>query len=118
LRSSWRRCFEQFSQSIDGENLYVTIDLDCLDVKEAVTNWEAGRFMAEDLQWALKKLRESSQIVGGDVCGAYSPPTYARYKQHFAAEFDHPRVQLPDPERIRQINLATLERVWPLLSRV
>jgi len=117
LRGNWRQHFEQFLRTIDGENVYVTIDVDCLNANEAVTNWEPGRFTAEDLQWALKRLRESSQIVGGDVCGAYSPPAYARYKQRFAAEFDHPRIQLPDPERIRQINLATLEKVWPQLSR-
>lgn len=117
LRGNWRQYFEQFSKTIDGENVYVTIDLDCLDPKEAVTNWEAGRFTAEDLRWALEKLRESSQVIGGDVCGAYSPPVYARYKQRFAAEFDHPRMRLPDPQRSREINLATLQKVWPLLSR-
>jgi hypothetical protein len=118
LRANWRQHFEQFSQAINGQNVYVTIDLDCLNSDEAVTNWEAGRFTAADIEWALNKLRESSQIIGGDVCGAYSPPAYARYKQHFAAEFDHPKIQLPDPERIHQINLATLEKVWPLLSRM
>jgi hypothetical protein len=50
-----------------------------------VTNWESGRFSVADLQWALGKLRESCRIVGGDICGAYSPPKYARRKQRFAA---------------------------------
>jgi hypothetical protein len=118
LRGNWRQSFEQFSQTINGENVYVTIDLDCLNSDEAVTNWEPGRFTAADVEWALKRLREYSQIIGGDVCGAYSPPAYARFKQRFAAEFDHPKIQLPDAERLRQINLATLEKVWPLLSRV
>jgi arginase family enzyme len=117
LRDNWRQQFEQFSKNtIGGENVYVTIDLDCLDASEAVTNWEAGRFTVEDLQWALRELRTSSQIIGGDICGAYSTPTYARFKQRFAAEFDHPKIQLPAPERIREINVATLERLWPLLA--
>jgi len=60
-------------------------------------------------------LRESSQIIGGDICGAYSPPNYARFKQRFAAEFDHPKIRLPATDRIQQINLASLERLWPLL---
>jgi len=116
LRNNWREHFERFLKTVDGESLYVTIDIDCLHAGEAVTNWEAGRFTIADLEWALGKLHESSRIIGGDVCGAYSPPQYARRKQRFAAEFDHPKIQLPAPARIHQINLATLERLWPLLS--
>jgi hypothetical protein len=116
LRDNWREHFDQFLKTAGEKTLYVTIDLDCLNASEAVTNWEAGRFTIEDLEWALGKLRESSQIIGGDVCGAYSPPKYARFKQRFAAEFDHPKLELPAAERIREINFAALEKLWPLLS--
>jgi hypothetical protein len=94
----------------------VTIDLDCLPIEEAVTNWESGRFTVADLEWALGKLHESSRIIAGDICGAYSPPTYARWKQSFAAEFDRPKVAPPNLETARAINLATLEKLWPLLA--
>jgi hypothetical protein len=116
LQDNWRERFDQFLETAGEKTLYVTIDLDCLNASEAVTNWEAGRFTIGDLEWALGKLRESSQIIGGDVCGAYSPPNYARFKQRFAAEFDHPKLELPTAERIREINLAALEKLWPLLS--
>jgi hypothetical protein len=115
LRENWRDCFEQFLKTFKGENIYITIDLDCLGIEEAVTNWESGRFSIPDLQWALGKLREFCRIIGGDICGAYSPPKYARWKQHFAAEFDHPKIQLPDDDKIRAINLAALEKLWPVL---
>ncbi len=116
LRDNWREHFEQFLKTSRGENVYVTIDLDCLHADEAVTNWEAGRFTILDLEWALGKLRESSQIIGGDICGAYSKPKYARFKQRFAAEFDHPKIRLPDDDNIRAINLAALEKLWPPLA--
>jgi hypothetical protein len=116
LRNDWRERFEQFLQAVSGENVYVTIDLDCLHASESVTNWEPGRFTIADLQWALGKLREFCQIIGGDVCGAYSPPQYARRKQRFAAKFDHPKIQLPAADRICAINVATLEKLWPLLT--
>jgi hypothetical protein len=115
LRDNWREHFEQFSKTIRGENVYVTIDLDCLRADEAVTNWESGQFTIVDLEWALAKLRECSRIIGGDICGAYSPPNYARRKQRFAAEFDHPKIQLPAADRIQETNLATLDKLWPLL---
>jgi len=117
LRENWREHFEEFSKSLAGENIYVTIDLDCLRSKEAVTNWESGRFTIADLERALGKLHASCRIIGGDICGAYSPPHYARRKQRFAAEFDHPKIRLPDEDKIRAINLATLEKLWPLLAR-
>jgi hypothetical protein len=115
LRENWRERFEQFLKTIRGENIYITIDLDCLGIEEAVTNWESGRFSIPDLQWALGKLREFCRIMGGDICGAYSAPAYARWKQRFAAEFDHPKIQLPDDDKIRAINLAALEKLWPVL---
>ena len=117
LRENWRERFEQLTEDVANENIYVTIDVDCLRIEEAVTNWENGRFAVADLQWALGKLRESCSIVGGDICGAYSLPKYARRKQRFAAEFDHPKIRLPDEKKLRAINFATLEKLWPSLAR-
>ena len=116
LRDSWRERFEEFTKRVAGENVYVTVDLDCLHVEEAVTNWESGRFTAADLQWALGKLGESCRIVGGDICGAYSPPHYARWKQRFAAEFDRPKLAPPDLKKARVTNLGTLEKLWASLA--
>jgi arginase family enzyme len=116
LRDNWRECFEQFVNTLSETSVYVTIDLDCLRPEEALTNWESGRFMIADLQWALKRLREACQIVGGDICGAYSLPSYARWKQRFAAEFDHPKIQLPPSDQIRATNFAALANLWPPLT--
>jgi arginase family enzyme len=116
LRDNWRERFEAFLNNLGETSVYVTIDLDCLRPEEAVTNWESGRFTVIDLQWALKRLREACQIVGGDICGAYSPPKYARRKQRFAANFDHPKIYAPPSDQIRAINFAALEKLWPLLT--
>jgi len=117
LVENWRKHFEQFLKSLHETSVYVTIDLDCLCAEQAVTNWESGRFSIADLEWALKKLREFSRILGGDICGAYSKPTYARRKQRFAAEFDYPKVQLPPSDQIRTINFEALQNLWPALAQ-
>src|SRR6266516_1824685 len=117
LRENWREHLDQFVKDLRGGSVYVTIDLDCLRPEETVTNWESGRLTIADLEWALTKLRESLRIIGGDICGAYSSPHYARFKQRFAAEFDHPKIQLPPIDQIRRINSATLGKLWPLLAR-
>ena len=117
LRETWRERFEQFTKHLSGKNVYVTVDLDCLCIEQAVTNWEAGRFTVADLEWALEKLREFSRVVGGDLCGAYSRPQYARWKQGFAGEFDRPKLPSPNLEEARTTNVATIKILWPLLQR-
>ncbi len=113
---NWRAQFEAFVRQLAGAAIYVTIDLDCLRVGEAVTNWENGRFSVEDVAWALEQLRGAARIVGGDVCGAHSPPKYARLKQRFVSELDHPKIAQPLLERAAEINRAALTRLWPLLA--
>ena len=116
LRENWRDLFEKFAANLRGANIYVTIDLDCLRIEDAVTNWENGRFTVEDLEWALGKLRTYSPIIGGDICGAHSEPRYARWKQKFASNWDRPRLNLPNADEIRKTNFASLERLWPVLA--
>jgi arginase family enzyme len=116
LRENWRDHFAAFASQLGGVNVYVTIDLDCLSAEAAITNWESGRFTVTDLEWALAKLGEKNRIIGGDICGAYSEPKYARWKQQFASNWDHPKVELPAADQIRKSNFATLERLWPALA--
>ena len=110
------RQFEQFAQAMAGTNIYVTIDLDCLRAEDAVTNWESGRFAVEDVAWALAQLRTHTRIVAGDICGAFSPPRYARLKQRFVAETDHPKLPPVDIEAARKINLRAFNQLWPFLG--
>jgi hypothetical protein len=117
LRANWRERFTEFVQTLEGSNIYITIDLDCLRAEEAVTNWENGRFTVDDVIWSLTHLRRSNtRILGGDICGAFSPPVYARWKQRFAAEMDHPKLPVPDLAAAAKINLRALESLWPILA--
>jgi arginase family enzyme len=116
LRENWRERFEKFATNLRGAHIYVTIDLDCLRADAAVTNWENGRFTVNDLEWALEKLRAHAQIVGGDICGAYSEPKYARWTQKFASNWDHPKLDVPNADKIRKTNSTTLLRLWPALT--
>jgi hypothetical protein len=116
LRSNWRAKFAQFAEALGGSNVYVTIDLDCLRVEDAVTNWESGRFAIEDVSWALAQLQARAKIVGGDICGAFSPPKYARATQRLAARMDHPKLPPRNLETAREINLRAFKTLWPLLS--
>jgi arginase family enzyme len=116
VKQDWQRRFLAFAKELAGESVYVTIDLDCLRAQEAVTNWENGNFAVDDLEWALRELRNTTRVVAGDICGAFSTPRYARQRQRFASEFDHPKLHRPEPAEINQINIETLNRLWPLLA--
>jgi arginase family enzyme len=117
LKEDWQRRFLGFVKELAGESVYVTIDLDCLRAEEAVTNWESGRFTLDDLEWALGELRHATLITAGDLCGAFSPPRYARWKQRFASKMDHPKIALPSVGEIRRTNEAALKKIWPLLAQ-
>jgi len=115
-RENWRAEFEQWAAKLAGENVYITIDLDCLTSAAAVTNWENGLFEVTDLEWALTQIRGEARVVGGDLCGAYSKPKYARAAQRFIAEFDHPKPPATAAADAHATNLRTFARLWPLLA--
>jgi hypothetical protein len=117
LRENWREKFENFARGLNGSNIYVTIDLDCLAPNLAWTNWENGKFDFEDVRWGLATLRQHACVVAGDMCGAYSVPTYARRKQRFVSEFDHPKFDFPSADTIRAINRQAFEALWPALTQ-
>ena len=116
LQSDWCEKFERFVAELRGGAVYVTVDLDCLRGEDAVTNWENGKFSVDDVAWALQALRSATRIVGGDICGAYSTPRYARRKQRFIAELDHPKLKPPNESKAHAVNRATFEKLWPLLA--
>lgn len=116
LRESWREAFARFAAGLAGRALYVTVDIDGLRAEDAVTNWENGRFHAEEVAWALSELSRRATIVAGDLCGARSDPAYARRGQRFASETDHPELPPFDRGAARRTNLRSFETIWPLLT--
>jgi hypothetical protein len=113
--ADWRFSFAQYVESILASMIYVTVDLDCLGERDAVTNWENGRFALSDLVWAITLLRQKVWLVGGDLCGAFSPLRYSSRFQSVAGRFDHPRQRSVTEKERRLVNLRALETVWPLL---
>jgi len=114
--STWRESFSAFARELKGGDVYVTVDLDCLRPEDAVTNWENGLFSTADVSWALRELGAHSTIVGGDVCGAYSEPRYARWKQRIESTLDHPKLPPIDPLAAQRRNIESLAEIWSALT--
>jgi hypothetical protein len=112
---NWRQKFSQFVETLKGRRVYITVDFDCLTPEHAVTDWEQGLFTTNDLVWAITEIRRESLIVGGDICGAHSAASYARWTQRRTARIDHPKKPVPDPILALPRNRNTVEKLWPVL---
>lgn len=116
-RHDWRHQFTSLVQRLAEQAVYVTVDLDCITEAEATTNWEQGLFTAADIVWALGELRSFARIIGGDLCGAASEPTYARRIQRFLANRDHPTKSPIPPGEAQERNLRAFSTIWLALTR-
>jgi arginase family enzyme len=116
-REGWRNDFQEFTRGLAGQDVYITVDLDCLAEGDSVTNWEHGLFTVEDIAWAIGEIRQQTAVIGGDVCGAYSEPRYERPLQRFIANRDHPKGPAANLAEARKVNGRTLERIWGTLTR-
>ncbi len=115
-RETWREKFGRFAAGLGGKRIYVTVDIDGLRAEDAVTNWENGRFAAEDVAWALDEIRRGGgAIVAGDLCGARSEAAYARWTQRFASETDHPELPPFDRAEAARVNERSFGVIWPRL---
>ncbi len=112
---TWRAEFADWAVRHAGEKLYVTVDLDCLQAGEAVTNWENGRFTVDDIVWALGVLHDKMKVIGGDLCGAWSEQRYATFFQKVAGWWDHPAEKRDLQSRLPANEIAR-QRIWHALT--
>jgi arginase family enzyme len=113
---TWRESFASWMDGEAGKKFYVTIDLDCLVSGEISTNWEPGLFNYNDIVWALERVRAQADIIGGDLCGAWSAPVYATSFQRLAGWFDHPRMSVPESDARKAHEAMTFGQLWPALT--
>ena len=112
----WRGQFSAFAGSLARQNIYVTVDLDCLREGEAVTNWEQGLFTAADICWAIGEMSRHATITGGDLCGGYSEQRYARGMQRLFAKLDHPQKNVVASEAAER-NANAFRTIWSALTQ-
>lgn len=58
--------------AIPTRDVYISIDKDVLDPREAVTNWDQGNMKLAQLLHLLQSIYESKKVLGVDVCGEQS----------------------------------------------
>ena len=108
----------ELGAGLGGQALYVSIDLDAFQAGQAVTNWEPGLFSLDQVASIVQKLGTDARLLGGDICGCYSVPVFERTLQRVADNWDHPKLDLPDPAVIAERNALAVRTLWNALAEV
>lgn len=69
--SSYRSIVDKVVAAIPTEYVYISIDKDVLNKRDAVTNWEQGEMTLRQLLDLIKRIGERKVVCGLDVCGEY-----------------------------------------------
>lgn len=107
-------------RTIETDDIYITIDKDALTGTDATTNWDQGTLGLDDLLSWLGALMSRYRILGVDIVGDYSQPTYGgtrldQFWKSTEALLDQPRAAFTTDAatRINEASnlklLATLE---------
>ncbi len=89
-RLSFGAFSEHLRHAIATQEIYVSVDKDCLDAEAGVSNWGPGplslSFLLEGLRW----MNQNFNILGMDIVGDYSPPMVRSWWKQFLMTLDHP----------------------------
>ena len=71
LRLNFNQALESILQTIPTDEVYISIDKDVLDEKEAMTAWDHGNMKLRQVLRIVKEVFQSKTILGLDICGEY-----------------------------------------------
>ncbi len=88
--------------------LYVSLDKDVMQTREAVVNWDSGHLTLNEVQKILRAFFTAahSQLVGMDVVGDWSPVRCQGLFRRFLNWMEHPALNV-DPVEARLTNERT-----------
>lgn len=91
------------------DDVYISIDKDCLTADYAFTNWEEGLIPLAWLTKALGIIRLKKNIIAMDITGDYSAIILKSRLKKIISFFDHPRKNIPlqEKEAITRLNEDT-----------
>jgi arginase family enzyme len=65
--------FSEIAMNLAGQNVYISIDKDCLRPEDAMTDWEQGQLSLEEVVAGIHILKAQCHIIGADICGEKAP---------------------------------------------
>ena len=76
---------------IPTDAVWLSIDKDVLDEREALTNWDQGRMPLAALLRIVAAVGAHKRIAGADVCGEFSPIAHANWLKRWESRTDQPQ---------------------------
>ncbi|WP_106495311.1 arginase family protein [Lentibacillus sp. Marseille-P4043] len=71
LHTDYSNTIKSIMKEIATDTVYISIDKDVLDLKEAVTAWDHGTMNLNQLMEIVEKIISDKDISGIDICGEY-----------------------------------------------
>ena len=90
LKTSLKQGVQEILGAISTQNVYISVDKDCLRAEDAITNWEQGTLPLETVTACIAAIRENHVIVGADTVGDYSPPVFNSPLKWIGSFLDRP----------------------------
>ena len=100
----------QLIRRLPTQEIYLSIDKDCLARPYALTNWEEGLLSLEELSSMLTVMAHEAHIAGADIVGEYSLPRFAGPFKAWCSRADHPvafSARDSSAQTIRSVNEKT-----------
>lgn len=88
---------------ISTDAVWLSIDKDVLDEREALTNWDQGRMPLSVLLQIVAAVGARKRIAGADICGEFSAIAHTNWLKRWEARADQP------PRLVDQAKLARNE---------
>ena len=78
--------FDALARELAGKRIYLSLDKDSLQRDAAVTDWEQGCLSLPGLLYGIRRLMESCEVAGADVCGEHAPDELAGFFKRLDAK--------------------------------
>ncbi len=98
--NDWGTLIGEIVTALPTDDVYVSVDKDCLTSEYATTNWEPGGLTLAQVCDGVSALRRRKTIVGADITGEWSPVRVASPLFRALLRADHPAMSAPGPERL------------------
>lgn len=76
---------------ISTDAVWISIDKDVLDEREALTNWDQGRMPLSALLQIVAAIGAQKRIAGADICGEFSPIAHTNWFKRWESRADQPQ---------------------------
>lgn len=110
--NDWNVLIHQIIDSLPGQNVYISVDKDCLNADAAATNWEIGQLTVDQITYAIRAIIRTRNVIGADITGEYSKIEIKSRLFRIISASDRPKIANPDEHSLRcneETNLSIID---------